>query len=309
MDDSISLNDVSTKKSSSHKPLGELLCEAGLISAQQIEVAMKEQLDNPQIRIGEIFASKGWIKQKTADFFVERWSILLNQAQKQPLAYYFHEAALLDKHQIETILQEQKSRQEKIRFHRLAVQQGWLSQQTVNFFVSHLIDSRKSQKYKKFPTTTPYELLKNYVRGETNFQRAELKRIQLNYVTLKGVNINSSNLVKAQLKQANLNNSTLKQANLSSANLEKALLKGVNFESACLSQVNLTDAHLEGSNFTGADLREADLRDAYFVNVSFQGADLRKAKLQGANFHGSTYSGQTNFDPDFDPVQAGMELQ
>ena len=304
MDDFIFLN--STDRSVTHKPLGELLCEAGLISAQQIEIALQEQINNPQIRIGEIFADKGWIKQETADFFGEKWSVLLHQIEKQPLAYYFQEAGLLDKYQIEIILQQQKHSQEKIRFHRLAVQKGWLSQQTVNFFISHLIASQKSSP---LTVTTPYQLLKNYINGKKDFQRADLRKIQLNHVTLKEVNLNSSNLVKAQLKQANLNYSTLKEANLSNANLEKALLKEVNFESACLNEVNLTDAHLEGSNFTGADLRGADLRDAYSVNVAFQGANLKQAKLDGANFHGATYDSQTSFDPTFDPVQAGMELK
>lgn len=303
MDNFISLN--SSEKSVIHQPLGELLCEAGLISAQQIEIALKEQANNPETRIGEIFAAKGWIKQETADFFVEKWSVLLNQTAKQPLAYYFQESGLLDKHQIEIILDEQKQCQKKIRFHRLAVQKGWLSQQTVNFFISHLITNQKSS----LTVTSPYELLKNYMNGEKDFQRADLRRIQLNYVTLKGVNLNSSNLIKAQLKQANLNYSSLKEANLSNANLEKALLKEVNFESACLNEVNLTDAHLEGSNFTRADLRGADLRDGYFVNVAFQGANLKQAKLHGANFHGATYDRQTSFDPTFDPMQAGMELK
>lgn len=304
MDDLIALN--STEKSVIHKPLGELLCEAGLISAQQIEIALIEQTNNPETRIGEILAARGWIKQETADFFVEKWSTLLKQPKKQPLAYYFQESGLLDIHQIEIILDEQKQHQKKIRFHRLAVQKGWLSQQTVNFFISHLIANQKSLPLN---VTSPYELLKNYMNGKTDFQRADLRRIQLNYVTLKGVNLNSSNLVKAQLKQANLNYSSLKEANLSNANLEKALLKEVNFESACLNEVNLTDAHLEGSNFTGADLRSADLRDGYFVNVAFQGANLKQAKLHGANFHGSTYDHQTSFDPAFDPLQAGMELK
>ena len=302
MDDFIALN--STDKSVIHKPLGELLCEAGLISAQQIEIALKEQINDPQIRIGEIFAAKDWIKQETADFFVEKWSVLLHQTEKQPLAYYFQEAGLLDKHQIETIIHEQKHSQKKTRFHRLVLQKGWLSKQTVNFFIFYLIAKQKSPP---LTVTSPYKLLKNYIDGETDFQRADLRQIQLNHVTLKGVNLNSSNLAKAQLKQANLNYSTLKRANLSNANLEKALLKEVNFESACLNEVNLTDAHLEGSNFTGADLRGADLRGAYSVNVAFQGANLKQAKLHGVNFHGATYDRQTSFDPGVDPVQAGMK--
>jgi uncharacterized protein YjbI with pentapeptide repeats len=302
-------NHNSSLKPSAHKPLGELLSEAGLISAQQIEVALRDQITNPEMRIGEVLALRGWVKQETADFFVEQWSSLSNQETKQPLVYYFRQAALLDENQIEIILDEQKHSSQKIRFHRLAVQKGWIKQQTVEFFLGNLVTSGKAKKsWRKSSFATPYELLKNYTKGETDFQRSELRKIQLNHVTLKGVNLNSSNLVEAELRQANLNNSTFRQANLSHANLEKALLKNVDFQSACLNQANLTDAHLEGSNFKEADLAGADLRDAYFVNVSLQGADLRNAKLQGANFQGASYSATTYFDPNFDPLKAGMEL-
>ena len=301
-------NSLAHKSSSTsviHKPLGELLCEAGLISAQQVEIALQEQVKHPQLRIGELFARRRWIKQETVEFFVNQWYELLNQEQKQPLVYYFREAALLTEEQIEAILYEKKHRKTKIRFHRLAVQKGFISQTTVDFFIENLLASTKTEKSS---FTTPYELLKNYIQGETNFQRADLKQIQLNNVTLKGVNLSSSNLASAKLRQANLNNSNLKQANLKNANLEKASLKEVDFESACLIDANLTDAHLEGSNFTRADLKRADLRHAYLVNVCFHGADLRDAKLQGAEFQGSSYDLNTCFDPDFDPVRAGMEL-
>lgn len=288
-----------------HKPIGQLLCEAGLISAQQIEIALREQAKYPHLRIGELFALKQWIKQETVEFFVNRWFELLNQEQKQPLVYYFREAALLTEEEIEAILYEKKHRKTKIRFHRLAVQKGFLSQRTVDFFIENLLAPHKT---KNSSFATPYELLKNYIKGETNFQRAELKQIQLNNVTLKGVDLNSCNLAEAELRQANLNNSNLKQANLKNANLEKASLKEVNFESACLSDANLNDAYLEGSNFTKADLKRADLKQAYLVNVCFAGADLRNANLQGAKFQGSSYDANTYFDPDFDPVKMGMEL-
>ena len=303
MDNSIDRN--SSSKSTIHKPIGQLLLEAGLISAKQIEIALQEQAEYPQLKIGELFALRRWIKQETVEFFVNKWYELLNQEQKHPLVYYFREASLLTEEQIEAILYEKKYRKTQIRFHRLAVQKGFIKQRTVDFFIENLLAPNQ------VPATslaTPYELLRNYIKGETNFQRAELPKIQLNNVTLKGVNLNGSNLAEAELRQANLNNSTLKQANLKNANLEKASLKEVDFESACLSDANLTDTHLEGSNFTRADLKRADLRHAYLVNVCFQGADLRNTKLQGATFQGSYYDLMTCFDPNFDPVKVGMKL-
>lgn len=291
------------------KPLGELLSEAGLISAQQIEIALRDQIINtPNIKIGEIFASRGWIKQETADFFVEQWHQLVEQSDKHPLVYYFRAAALLSEQEIQDILEQRNKSEKKIRFHHLAVQRGLIKKETADFFVRNLLARNRNKTSKKKSYATPYELLKNYIRGETNFQSSQLRKIKLNNVTLKGVNLNNSNLVQAELKQANLSNSSLKEANLSKANLEKAILKDVDFELACMSCVNLTDAHLEGSNFTKANLEEADLRDGYFVNACFFGANLMRVKLQGANFEGAFYNSATFFDPEFDPDQMGMKL-
>lgn len=291
------------------KPLGQLLNEAGLISAHQIEIALQEQVEIPRLKIGEIFSLRGWINQETADFFVERWDKLLRKKQKRPLVYYLRRAALLDENQINFLMEQRKSSQQKVRFHQLAIQHGFLKQQTVDFFLRNLLAPHKQKKSSTvFSVATPYKILQNYIRGETDFQRSELKKIKLNQVTLKGVNLDSSNLIEAELKQANLSNSSLRLTNLTGANLEKAVLKEVDFECACLNQVNLTDAHLEGSNFRKANLREADLRDGYLVNVCFEGADLRKSKLQGANLQGASYDSETVFDPEFDPLKMGMEL-
>lgn len=291
------------------KPLGQLLNEAGLISAQQIEIALRDQFDNPKVRIGQIMSSKGWIKQKTADFFVEHWDSLASQEQKQPLVYYFREAGLLSETDIKIILEKQNNQTKKVRFHHLAVETGLMKQQTVDFFIKNLLISNINERAsRKSNFATPYELLKNYIRGETNFQRSQFKKIKLNNVTLKGVNLDHSNLISAELKQANLSNSSLKSVNLLNANLEKAILKEVDFSSSCLNSTNLTDAHLERSNFFQADLKTADLRHSYLVNVAFQGADLRSAKLDGANLEGATYNVETIFDSGFEPSQWGMKL-
>ena len=304
-----SSHDPFPSKPSAKKPLGQLLSEAGLISAQQIEIALKDQIMNhPNRKIGEILADRGWIEQETADFFVEQWHGLVNQPQKHPLVYYLKAAALLTEEQIESILEERNNSDKKVRFHHLAIQKGLLKPDTVDFFLINLLSPSKKKAVVSAPSTTPYELLKNYIRGETNFQRSEFPQIKLNHVTLKGVNLNNSDLTGAELKQANLSNSSLKEANLRCANLEKAILKFVNFESARMNNVNLTEAHLEGSNFTQANLSDADLREGYFVNACFSGADLRRIKFDGANFEGAVYNCATSFDPNFDPHLVGMKL-
>jgi tetratricopeptide (TPR) repeat protein len=118
------------------KRLGEVLQQAGLISAIQIEIALRDQTQVNNMRIGEILASRGWIKQETADFFAERWPILVSQKWRQPLGQYLLEAGLLNAYQIKTILFEQTER--KLRFGELAVLKGWIEPTTINFFLEYL---------------------------------------------------------------------------------------------------------------------------------------------------------------------------
>ncbi|NMF66425.1 hypothetical protein [Brasilonema octagenarum] len=127
------------------KPLGEVLQLADLISIAQIEFALQEQIQNKNMRLGEILALQGWIKQETADFFAQKWSDLLNQKPKQPLGEYLKKAGLLDEYQVKTILCEQK--QMGLRFGELAVQKGWLKPTTINFFLEHIAPvAQRSEK-------------------------------------------------------------------------------------------------------------------------------------------------------------------
>lgn len=125
-------------KSLREKPLGEVLQQAGLVSPGQIQVALQDQIYNQDLRIGEIFALRGWIKQETADFFAEKLASFSKQQGKQPIGYYFKEAALLDDRQISQILAAQKQQTIWTRFGKLAVQQGLLKEETVEFFLENL---------------------------------------------------------------------------------------------------------------------------------------------------------------------------
>jgi tetratricopeptide (TPR) repeat protein len=125
------------------KPLGTVLQKAGLISAQQIEIALREQKSKfSNKRLGEILALHGWIEQETANFFAEHWAILLAEKSKQPLGQYLKEACLLSENQINVILSEQK--QTGLKFGTLAALKGWIKQTTIIFFVESLNLERKS---------------------------------------------------------------------------------------------------------------------------------------------------------------------
>lgn len=279
--------------------------EAGLISASQIEIALKEQqLYN--MKIGEIFALHNWIKQKTADFFVDKLPYLAKENQKKPIAYYFQEAGLLTEEQINDLIKLQKRKEKKIRFHNLAVEQGYVKQLTVDFFLAHIFNIYNPHNCS---FTDVYQLLKNYNDGQTNFQKVELKKAPLIGVSLKGVQLDGSNLREANLKSSNLSNSSMIQVNLALATLTKAVLTNVNLERACLTKANLKEAYLDQANFQGANLRGANLQEAYLFQASFVAADLRNAQLSSVYNYEVYYDRQTRFDNNFDPQQAGWKLK
>lgn len=286
-----------------NRPLGEILIEAGLITASQIEFALQLQSES-NLRVGEILASHNWIEQKTADFFAEKWEKLLKQKQKKPLIYYFRSAGLLDEQQIAILIREQKKQLKPKRFHRLAVEKGYIKQITVDFFLANIFNIYNTNV---FSFAKPYEILSRYNRGETNFRRTELSNAPLMGVSLKGIQLDGSNMRQANLNNSNLSESSLIQADLALIDLVKAVLTKVNFERANLYQANLKEAHLKEANFSKANLQKADLREAHLFNAVFAGADLRETKLPTEYHYTVYYDAQTMFDPQFDPQKSGWK--
>jgi hypothetical protein len=116
--------------------LGAKLIEAGLISEQQLKVALEDQRSY-NLKVGEILANHQWIRQRTADFFAVEWEIIKNICPKQPIGYYLRRAALLSEGQINYILEEQQKKGSK-KFGEIAVKEKWLSQQTINYLLENL---------------------------------------------------------------------------------------------------------------------------------------------------------------------------
>lgn len=117
-------------------PIGLLLKNAGLISEKQLQNALAIQKKYTQMKLGEILVLRGGIEAKTINFFVDRWQKLLDSGKRFPLGYYLKKAFLLDDRQIEIILREQQNSQQQ--FGAIAVQKGWISPRTVEFFLSSL---------------------------------------------------------------------------------------------------------------------------------------------------------------------------
>ena len=227
------------------KPLGQILMEAGLVDISQIEQALREQQQNG-LEISKILVLHGWLELEAIDFFQWRWSKLIAEEDKKPLAYYLQEAKLLDQNQVDTILKLKKANAKKVRFHRLAVEQGYLKQATVDFFLTHIF---KISNSKSISAIKSYEVLKSYIDGNRNFQQTDLSKVSLTGINLKEANLNGSNLRKADLRKTNLTGSSLVKTNLRRANLQSA--------------------HLALVNFAGADLTEAKLPSDYPYEVYY----------------------------------------
>ena len=118
------------------KPLGEVLRRAGLLSPAQLEVVLQDQKWQPNLRIGDILELRGWVKRDAIEFFAEQWPHLATGGRDHPIGYYFQQAGLLDDQQVDALLQEQA--QAGLKIGALAVLRGWLSQETLDWFLQSL---------------------------------------------------------------------------------------------------------------------------------------------------------------------------
>ncbi len=144
------------------KPIGEILQEAGLINSPQLEVALRDQTYYQDMRLGEILALRGWIKQDTADFFVHEWFKLVNKRIDHPIGFYLQKAGLLTEQDIKVILLEQHKH--PLRFGDIAVKQGLIKPDTVDFFVQNLFPSQLNNSPKiiqKKPRTNKKSITKD----------------------------------------------------------------------------------------------------------------------------------------------------
>ncbi|MGK7943205.1 MAG: hypothetical protein AB4058_01900 [Microcystaceae cyanobacterium] len=134
---------IPSEKSLTTPRLGELLRQAALISQDQLQLALIEQANYNNLKIGEILALHGWVSQETADFFAGQWVNLLHSSQRYPIGYYLEKACILNERQIQRILSEQKRL--NLRFGEVAVLDGFLKPQTRDFFLNNLSQRRVSQ--------------------------------------------------------------------------------------------------------------------------------------------------------------------
>jgi len=114
-----------------------------------------------------------------------------------------------------------------------------------------------------------------YPEIRPDLYEADLGRMHLSEVNLRGADLKGADLGEADLAKADLYGADLKEAGLVEADLYGADLREADVRGANLSDARLASADLRGADFSGADLRGANLTDAALIR-----ANLTKAKME-----------------------------
>ena len=123
----------------SDQELVEILLKSDLITRGQIAVAKQDRKEFSHLELGDIFVFRGWLTSQTVNFFQNQWSQELKQKIKQPLGYYLRESGLLSEDNLNQLLEQQKQNDQNLRIGELAVKLGFLKQETIDFFLEHLV--------------------------------------------------------------------------------------------------------------------------------------------------------------------------
>ena len=115
-------------------PLGEILQQAGLLSAGHIRQALKIQKLNQDYRFGEILTQQGYLPSETVKFFAEDLPDLVQSNRKLRLGEYLNHAGLLLPEQVSFALEQQYQTQQK--FGRIVTQKGWIEPKTLDWFIN-----------------------------------------------------------------------------------------------------------------------------------------------------------------------------
>jgi hypothetical protein len=104
------------------QPLGSYLIEAGLLTTAQVDVALNDQRLTG-MRFGEVLTARGWVKEQTVEFFVQKVMVPERQsvAQSQRLQALEQLQVQLQKEaQEQARKQAQKQDSEEVQSHSYA---------------------------------------------------------------------------------------------------------------------------------------------------------------------------------------------
>ena len=198
-------------------PIGKLLQNAGLISDEQLAMALKTQSQYTKMKLGEILALQDVIDARTVNFFVNYWQEIEQEGPQFPFGHYLKEAGLLNEEQIETILLEQRNTQ--LKFGEIAVRKGLLEKETVNFFLKKL----KLQPPQRMSLIELEEYNRQYLHLETKYVACSL--ILSRILAWTGGNTNLTKTISHIFTNSDFNIPTGMEVNAVDRLIENSLIK------------------------------------------------------------------------------------
>ncbi len=141
--------------------------------------------------------------------------------------------------------------------------------------------------------------LKAAERKTIKLDGADLGRIDLSELNLRGVSAKQTSFVGSKLVKSGLAEGRFDRADFSEADLTEVSLKGAsvtdaNFGGATLEHANLSGGMCHGASFAGANLKGADLNNSNLCK-----ANLQNARLDGANLDQASFDLQTQWPANF----------
>ena len=83
-----SVKEKQTKGSCDPSALGNLLLRSGSITLEQLRIALKEQLNERDERLGNILVEKGFLDEELLEFFIRKQRVLqTNYSSKEVMRY------------------------------------------------------------------------------------------------------------------------------------------------------------------------------------------------------------------------------
>lgn len=129
-----------TKQLTHSQVIGTHLLEAGLLTSEQLDVAIAEQDLQTAARLEEVIQKRGWVKERTIQFLLDRVN---NKLVDDPelgtfaqLGAHLVEAGLVTSAQVEQALLEQKTSNKRLG--EILVNHGWVTPQTIEYMMKHL---------------------------------------------------------------------------------------------------------------------------------------------------------------------------
>lgn len=144
--------------------IGEILREADLISEGQLQTILYDQNIYPELKFGEVLELRGWISQRTVEFFIRYFQLKNNKPLGKTLHEYLLDSELITHDDLQAISALQQL--QRTSFGNAAVSRGHLSQKTLNFFLRHFFEYEAQSR--KFRRVTPAQEAKTVLRSRTS---------------------------------------------------------------------------------------------------------------------------------------------